>query len=62
MTVLENVCIRGKEPTAYCRTVLPRRTDDSSDFKPLPKHSYPESETTTNGRAVTYQGILIKPK
>ena len=53
MTVLENVCIWGKEPAAYCRTVLPRRTDDSSDFKPFPKHSYPESETTINGRAVT---------
>lgn len=53
MTVLENVCIWGKEPAAYCRTVLPRRTHDSSALKPFPKHSYPESETTINGRAVT---------
>jgi len=33
--------------------VLPRTTDDSSDFKPFPNHSYPESETIVNGRAVT---------
>lgn len=52
MAVLENVCIWGREPAAYGRAVLRGRTDDSSNFKPFPKHSYPESETSINGRAL----------
>lgn len=52
MAVLEDVCIWGREPAADRRAVLPGRTDDSSNFKPFPKHSYRESETSINARAL----------
>lgn len=42
--------------------MLPRRTNDSSNFKSFPKHSCPEIETVVKRWAVTEQGILIKPE
>lgn len=56
MAVLE-MPIYGAEPAAYCMTLLPRRTYDSSDLKPFPKHSYTESETVVKRWSVTQQGI-----